>query len=448
MQWERPAAIFAATALTAAGWQKDVLITLDGTGVIASVTANSKVPAGAPAFDLILPGMSNVHSHAFQRAMAGLAEHSSGQDQDNFWSWREVMYQFALTLTPEQVESSARSLYVELLKRGYTSVGEFHYMHHDTNGDPYANPAELSERIVAAAESAGIHLTHLPVLYETANVGGITAHSDQRRFIHTPDAYLRLLEALQKKYGTSPNITLGVAPHSLRAVNPESLKLVLETLPSLGLSDCTLHIHAAEQEKEVADCVAFSGERPVEWLLNHMQIDKRWCLIHATHMTVEETKRLAASGAVAGVCPTTEANLGDGIFPAQSYVKAGGKFGIGTDSNVCVSPFEELRMLEYAQRLSLRKRTLLASGTSASTGRALIDAATAGGAQALGIRAGCIGKGYRADLVALSTQDPLLADKQGDRILDTLIFVNDRPPVTDVFVAGRHVIVNGRHAQS
>lgn len=435
MQRERPIALFAAAALTAQGWQRDVLITIGGDGTITSVTAGSKAPAGILRFDLLLPGMGNVHTHAFQRAMAGLAEVASGKGQDNFWSWREVMYRFALKLTPEEVETTARNLYIELLKRGYTAVGEFHYLHHDPDGKPYANPAELSERIVAAARSTGIHLTLLPVLYETGNVGGVAAQHDQRRFLHTADGYLRLLELLRAKYGTAPDVTLGIAPHSLRAVKPETLNIVL----AAQKGPCPIHIHAAEQEKEVIDCVAATGERPVEWLLNHGRVDVHWCLIHATHMTEAETKRLAASGAVAGLCPTTEANLGDGIFPAEGYIKQRGRFGIGTDSNVCVSPYEELRMLEYAQRLSVRRRNVLAPTASASTGRALFEIAAMGGAQALGIRAGCIKQGYRADLVAFSLQDPLFAGKQGDAILDTLIFAADRPPVTDVFVAGRHL---------
>lgn len=441
MQWERLNQLFARKVLTAEGWQEDVRITIDEVGNIASIEPNHDMPTGAAC--LLVPGMNNVHSHVFQRAMVGLTETASGEGKDNFWSWREVMYAFTRTLTPESIEATARALYIDLLKNGYTGVGEFHYMHHDPSGTPYRDPAELSHRIIAAAMDTGIHLTHLPVMYETANFGGIPAHAGQRRFVHTVEHYLRLMQSLVKTYEKS-DIVFGVAPHSLRAVKVESLDAILQALPGLGLGNNPVHMHIAEQVKEVDDCLAWSGQRPMEWLMSHTQVDARWCLIHSTHIEPREVTLLAASKAVAGLCPTTEANLGDGIFPAEEYLAQGGCFGVGTDSQVCVSPWIELRQLEYAQRLIKRKRNVLHDAATPSVGRSLFTKAAAGGAQALGIDAGIIAVGKRADLVAVSLEHPLLQQRQGDAILDTLIFALE-PVITDVYVAGKQVIKNGRH---
>ncbi len=443
MQWERPQALFGRKALTAEGWQEDVLVTLNASGSIDAVTPGAVAPAGIQQFDLLLPGINNVHSHVFQRAMVGLTETTSGEGKDNFWSWREVMYAFTRSLTPESIEATARALYIDLLKNGYTGVGEFHYIHHDGNGAPYADPAELSHRIIAAAQDTGIHLTHLPVMYESSNFGGAPAHAGQQRFVHSVDGYLKLVESLVKPCGDA-TITLGVAPHSLRAVTPESLATILQALPGLGLADCPVHMHIAEQVKEVEDCLAWSGQRPVEWLLQHHEVDARWCLVHATHLEADECTALAASNAVAGLCPTTEANLGDGIFPAEEYLQHGGRFGVGTDSQVCVSPWQELRQLEYVQRLIKRKRNVLFEAGKPSVGRTLFDRATLGGAQALGVRSGKIAAQHRADLLAISLEHPLLVQRQEDAILDTLIFALE-PTITDVFVAGQHVIKDGHH---
>lgn len=437
MQRETPKAIFANQALTARGWQRDVLITLEN-GRIKAITTSSTHAAGTLHYPLILPGLCDVHSHAFQRAMAGLTERTGGKADDNFWSWREVMYDFLGRFTPEDVERIARDLYMELLAHGYTSVGEFHYLHNNIDGSHYTNPSEMADAIVRAAASSGIHLTLLPVMYETSNFGGKPANAGQKRFTHAPDAFLKLMEKLAKQYGKSDAVRLGIAPHSLRAVPPQSLAMILDALPSLGLAGCPVHIHAAEQIKEVEDCLAWSGKRPVEWLLANHDINERWCFIHATHMNVAETKALAKSGAVAGLCPTTEANLGDGIFPAETYIKSGGRFAVGSDSNVCVSPFEELKTMEYAQRLSQRRRAILFEA-SPSVGRSLFEKAASGGAQALGVKSGVIAEGMRADLIAPDMSHSLLAGKTGDAVLDTLMF-GLHPRMTDVFVAGRHVI--------
>ena len=438
MQSERPH--FARRALTGDGWQQDVLVTVGADGLVAEVQAGAK-QGNARAVDLLLPGMGNVHSHSFQWAMAGMTEISSCAGNDNFWSWRRVMYAFTKKLQPEYVEIITRALYIEMLKQGYTGVGEFHYLHHQPDGTPYDNRCEMSDRIIAAAQDAGIHLTHLPVMYETANFGGIPAREGQERFVHNAESYLRLIEALRGKYH---DIVLGVAPHSLRAVPPESLSQILEALPGLGLGECPIHMHVAEQVKEVEDCIAWSGQRPVEWLFDFWDVDARWCLIHATHINHDEVRRMGAWKAVAGLCPVTEANLGDGIFPAEFYLENNGRFGIGSDSQVGLSPWQELRQLEYAQRLMTRRRNVLGD---ASVGRNLFSRALAGGSQALGMKSGKIAKGYRADMIGLTMQNPLLESKRGDGILDTLIFAGITPEISDVWVAGKQVIENGRHAR-
>jgi formimidoylglutamate deiminase len=444
VEWERPRKLFARRALTGDGWQRDVLFTLTG-GLIAAVDAGVQSDGECLVFDLLLPGVANVHSHAFQRAMAGLTEAASPKKDDNFWTWREVMYAFACALTSEQVQVIAEALYIQFLRHGYTAVGEFHYVHHDGAGHPYEPITELSDRIIGASQKAGIHLTHLPVLYETSDFGGVAPTPRQRRFVQTPEDYLKMLESLLKKYAGTEDLAFGFAPHSLRATKPASIRAVLAALPSLGLADCPIHIHVAEQEKEVNDCVAWSGQRPLDWLLRNVEVGPRWCLIHATHSTPKEIAGIIGSGAAVGLCPSTEANLGDGIFPAAAFVEGGGRFGIGTDSNVCVSPWEELRLLESAQRLTLRRRAILSDEACPSVGRTLCDRVANGGAAALGLRCGVLAVGYRADIVALSMDDALLAGREADRILDSLVFAGIRPKITDVFVGGKRVIQDGRH---
>ncbi|MFQ6018586.1 MAG: formimidoylglutamate deiminase, partial [Kiloniellaceae bacterium] len=376
-------ALFAAHALLPGGWARDVLFEISACGSLAAVTPDA-APGPAPrAKGPVLPGMPNLHSHAFQRAMAGLAERA-GPGDDSFWTWREAMYGLVRALTPEQLEAIAAQLYVEMLKSGYTAVGEFHYLHHDPAGRPYADLAEMSRRVIAAAGAAGIGITLLPVLYGYGGFGGAPADEGQRRFLNDPERVLKLVEALLADHRDDPRAAVGIAPHSLRAVTPDTLAVALAGLDALD-KQAPVHIHVAEQNKEVHDCIEWSGERPVEWLLGNVELGPRWCLIHATHMTEEETARLARSDAVAGLCPTTEANLGDGVFPAPAYLAAGGAFGIGSDSHVSVSPIEELRWLEYGQRLIHRRRNLLAGGAAApSVGALLYRGALGGGARALG----------------------------------------------------------------
>lgn len=429
--------IFAEQALLPDGWHNNVRITL-AKGCIATVEPESIALAGDERHSILLPGMPNLHSHAFQRGMAGLAE-LRGPSADSFWSWREVMYRFALSMTPDQVEAVAAQLYVEMLEAGFSRVGEFHYLHHDRDGKPYANLAEMAERIAAAASETGIGLTLLPVFYAHSSFGGAAPNEGQRRFINDVNRFSRLVEKSRECVGTLNQAVVGVAPHSLRAATPEELTQVAAIAP-----DGPIHIHIAEQVKEVEDCLAWSGARPVEFLLGHAKVDQRWCLIHATHMTDAETVGMAKSGAIAGLCPITEANLGDGTFAAPLFKEHGGRFGVGSDSNVLIGLPDELRQLEYSQRLAHRARNVLAVA-GGSTGRALFDAAVDGGSAALGAGASEISAGASADLVSLDANDPSLAGKKGDAILDAWIFANGSK-ADCVWVHGKKQVSGGRHA--
>ena len=428
--------IFAASALLPDGWHDDVRISL-ANGRIASVEVHAEPKAGEEHHAILVPGMPNLHSHAFQRGMAGLAE-VRGPGADSFWSWRTVMYRFALTMTPEQVEAVAAQLYVEMLEQGFSRVGEFHYLHHAIDGSPYADIAEMAVRIAAAASETGIGLTLLPVFYAHSTFRGAAPSEGQRRFINTLDSFARLLEGCRAAVADLPSSRVGVAPHSLRAATPEEIAAVAD-MAGRG----PIHIHVAEQVKEVEDCLAWSGARPVEWLLDHVGLDPRWCLIHATHMTEDETVRMAASGAIAGLCPITEANLGDGTFNATIFGAAGGRFGIGSDSNILIGLPDELRQLEYSQRLLHRSRNVMAAAGQ-STGRALFDAAAAGGAVALGADAASplgLAAGAPADIVALSMPD---SGARNDAVLDAWLFANGTRP-DSVWVAGRRQVTSGRH---
>lgn len=399
-------------------WQQDVAIHIVE-GIIARIDADTP---HAKAHPLLLPAMSNVHSHAFQYAMAGLAEHRAGND--NFWSWRETMYRLANSLTPEHQTIIADYLYIQMLKSGYAAVGEFHYLHG-------ANPQAGAQAILHAAEASGIALTLLPVLYLTGDFGQPPAPR-QQPFLLTPDTYMNLVTELAK------TARVGLAPHSLRAVPEDALRELLafrdRTLPG-----CPVHIHAAEQTKEVGACLAHTGKRPVAWLLEQVPVDEHWCLIHATHSDAAEVQALAKSGAVAGLCPSTEANLGDGIFPALDYVAAGGCFGLGTDSHITLNPFDELRLLEYGQRLTHRQRNVMFED-----GTQLYHAAALGSAQALGFQGG-LQVGADASLLALDTDHPLMTGRTPPQMLQTAIYALSAPPVRHLWVRGEQLIDDGRH---
>ncbi len=429
-------AFWSATALLPDGWAENVRFTV-ADGLIAAVERGVGPEAGDERAAITLPGLANVHSHAFQRGMAGLAEHHGGDANDNFWSWREVMYRFLDRLTPDDVEAIAAQAYVEMLEGGYTHVGEFHYLHHDEQGRAYADPAEMAGRIAAAARASGIGLTLLPVFYAHGNFGGQAPGHGQRRFLCDLDGFARLHEACRGLL--APGDRLGVAPHSLRAVTPDELAVLIALDPGTPI-----HIHAAEQVKEVSDSIAYSGQRPVEWLLDHAGVDARWCLIHATHLTEAETDALAASGAVAGLCPVTEANLGDGIFPALRYLERGGRIATGTDSNILIDPAGELRALEYSQRLVHQARNVLASEAQPSVARRLFEGTLAGGGQAMGIGAG-LAVGCAADFVTLDADHLALVGRAGDRLLDSMVFAARDRCIDGVWKRGRQVVAGGRH---
>lgn len=431
--------------LTPDGWVSPAWIEIDGAGAIAAVRAERpQAPADERIKGHAIPGMANVHSHAFQRAMAGLAEHG-GPAEDNFWSWREVMYRFLARLTPDDVEAIAAQLYVEMVKAGYTAVGEFHYLHHDRDGRPYADRAELARRIVAAARTAGIGLTLLPSLYAAGGFGGALPTQGQRRFVADADDILALIQTLASEHAQDPQVRLGAAPHSLRAVPPGALRQLIDGLEAIDAA-APIHIHAAEQTKEVEECVAWSNARPVEWLLANCAVGERWCVVHATHMAASEVNALAASGAAAGLCPTTEGNLGDGLFALPAYLAANGRFAIGSDSHVSVSPIEELRWLEYGQRLSARRRNVIAA-KGQSSGALLYRSALAGGAQAMARPIGAIAPGRRADIVVLDADHPSLGGRSGDGVLDAYVFSGNVSPVRSVMVGGNWVVRDGRHAK-
>lgn len=428
--------IFADVALLPQGWQSNVRVSVES-GLISAVDADQvKQPGDEPAA-ILLAGMPNLHSHAFQRGMAGLAE-TRGPGADSFWSWREVMYRFALSMTPEQVEAVAAQLYVEMLEAGFTRVGEFHYLHHDKDGRPYANVAEMGERIAAASAQTGIALTLLPVFYAHSGFGGTAPNEGQRRFINDVNRFGKLLEASRQAVQNLNQSIVGVAPHSLRAATPDELAAVV---PMAGNSP--VHIHIAEQVKEVEDCQAWSGARPVEWLLANQPVDQRWCLIHATHMTDAETVGMAKAGAIAGLCPITEANLGDGTFAGPLFLDNGGRFGVGSDSNVLIGLADELRQFEYSQRLAHRARNVLAA-PGQSNGRNLFDRAVIGGNAALGTSSSGLSVGAAADFISLDGASPSLAGKAGDAILDAWIFANGTT-VDTVWVHGIKQVEGGKH---
>lgn len=431
-------AVFARRARLPQGWVHDACVRY-AAGRIVAVRTEAPAPPDAVRVDTLLPALGNLHSHAFQRAMAGMTEHRRA-GQDSFWTWRTLMYAFVEQLSPEQVEAVAAQVFLEMLEAGYAAVGEFHYLHHQPDGTPYADIAETAGRIAAAAAETGIGLTLLPVLYSHGGAAREPVSGGQRRFFNTPDRFAKLVEASKAMLSDLPDDTVvGIAPHSLRATDPEDLTETVAAHPH-----GPIHIHIAEQTREVEQIEAWLGARPVTWLLANQPIDSRWCLVHATHMTPEETEAAARSGAVAGLCPITEANLGDGIFDGPRYLAAGGAFGIGSDSNVRIALGEELRMLEYSQRLRDRARNVLVP-QDGSVGETLYLGAAAGSARALGRDAGAIAEGCLADLVALDGSDPALVALTDGQVLDGLCFAAGDRIVTDVWSAGRHVISDGRH---
>jgi formimidoylglutamate deiminase len=434
--------LFCETALLPQGWRRNVRISLRG-GLIDTVTPDAACMPADERAAIVVPGMPNVHSHAFQRAMAGLAERAGPHGTDDFWSWRELMYRFLARVEPEDLETIAAYAYADMLEAGFTSVGEFHYLHRTPAGDLYADPAELALRHLAAADATGIGLALLPVFYEASGFGGVPPTAGQSRFVTDLDEFAEIVARMRTAMGAGEpgaGRSIGIAPHSLRAVTSDSLASLLRLYPRERV-----HIHAAEQLKEVSDCIAWSGQRPVEWLLEHAGADERWCIVHATHIAPYEIAALAQSGAVAGLCPITEANLGDGAFPAVEYTAEDGRWAVGSDANICLDAAGELRQLEYSQRLLREVRNVLAVPERPSTGRRLFEDAAAGGARALGDRIGAIAPNHRADFVILDESHPDLEGRSGDALLDTWIFVGGRALIRAVISGGERVVERHRH---
>jgi len=432
--------IFAKQAKLSTGWASNVRVT-HADGRITDIAPNQTPDAHDTCVDTLLPALANLHSHSFQRAMAGMTEYRMA-GKDSFWTWRDLMYRFTANLTPEHIEAIAAFVFLEMQEAGYASVGEFHYLHHQAGGTPYADLGELSGRIAAAAATTGIGLTHLPVLYTYGGAGQAPLQDGQARFGNSVDRFNDLVAKARDVVAHLPaDCRVGIAPHSLRATSPDDLKAVLAA-HTAG----PVHIHIAEQPKEVADISAWLGARPVDWLLANAEVTTNWSLIHATHMTADETLKMAKSGAVAGLCPVTEANLGDGPFNGPSYLEAGGAFGVGSDSNVLISLTEELRTLEYSQRLRDVARNVMVVGEG-SVGDTIYTGAAKGGAQALGRGAGEIAVGELADIVAIDGAAPSMCALRQDQILDGLVFAAKDDVVTDVWSAGRHAVQSGRHVK-
>lgn len=432
---------FAENTLLPEGWAKNVLISIDENNRFSSVVCDQPKGNAIELSGTVIPGAANCHSHAFQRAMAGLAEYNADL-KDNFWSWRHAMYEFALKLDPDQSRVVAAQLYLEMLKAGYTSVVEFHYLHHDVAGKSYDNPAAMSESIITAAQQTGINLTHLPVLYMSSNFGNQPPLPHQMRFVHQLDAFIELFATLEAKQ--TEQFKLGIALHSLRAVPQDAIRHVLDYLHDNN-KQLPIHMHIAEQQKEVDDCLRWCKQRPLEWLLDNFEVDSHWNLVHATHLTMQETQRLAASKANLVLCPTTEGNLGDGIFPLIDYLQSGGHFSIGSDSHISVDPIEELRWLEYVQRLNAQQRNVTATANQPHCGTRLWQLTANNNSLATGTRCGKIAAGYQADLLVIDESKAQLAARQQDQLLNSVIFSGRSNCFKDVMVAGKWQIQGYHH---
>lgn len=434
--------LFLDQALLPGGWARDVRISIDAAGWITAVDTETTPRGARHVPGIAVPGVPNVHSHVFQRAMAGLTERGS-PNGDDFWSWRTRMYSFLERLDPDDVEAIAAQLFVELLRNGFTSLAEFHYLRNDPSAAPYDDPVEMARRILSAGERAGLGLTMLPTVYRSSDFGGVSPLEGQRRFVASIEDFVGDVAVLgaEMMRGTA---RVGIALHSLRAVSPHDLGVVVAAARSMD-STLPIHIHVAEQVAEVEASLAALEARPVEWLLDHAPVDEHWCLVHATHLVESEIAGIAASKAVVGLCPTTEANLGDGVFPLADFERAGGRWAVGTDSHVGRNPVTELRMLEYGQRLTGRSRNVAGGARAGSTGRAMLEQAWSSGAQACGRRVGRLAIGYRGDLVLLDPDHPCLMGREEDDLLDSWVFSGDATPVRHVFVGGRWVVRDGHH---
>lgn len=417
-------------------WAHDVLLSVGADGTWADVQPGASAAQALGAQRLagsVLPGLVNAHSHAFQRAIAGLTERAGAAgSSDDFWSWRDRMYSAARRITPDQLEHIAAWLYAELLAGGYTQVCEFHYLHQPQDaagGDPLA----MSMALVRAAQRVGMGLTLLPTLYLRSGFGATGLREDQRRFASSPDSVVRLLGDVQAACQGLSGVNLGMAIHSLRAAG---LPAMTELAAWAGARQLPVHIHIAEQTQEVQDCLAHTGQRPIEWLLDHLPVNAQWNLVHATHASPAELQAVAQRGAAIAICPSTEANLGDGVFDYPAYAAAGGHWSIGSDSHVTRSWPQELWLLEYSQRLTLRRRNVAAQ-PGGSSAAALFEGALAGGRAACGLPLGSITRGNRADFVVLDDQSPALLGVPGAQTLDALVFSSPHAAPTQVYQCGQ-----------
>ncbi len=428
------------TAWLPEGWRRNVVVSVDPAGEIVDVAADDVVTTARLINGAAIPGMPNAHSHAFQRAMAGLAERR-GKAADSFWSWRDVMYRLASRINPECLNAIAAQVYADMLKAGYTAVCEFHYLHNQVDGTPYDDSVVMCQSLIDAAATAGIGLTLLPTLYQHSDFGGVPASVAQRPFTMETDRFLAFLDKLRPAPQLAGQLEVGVAFHSLRAVPPESMRRVIEARADAKV----IHVHAAEQAREVEACTKHLGRPPVQWLLDEMPVNDMWCIVHATHASEDELRELARTGATVALCPTTEANLGDGLFRVEAYLREGGVFAIGSDSHISLAPAEELRWLEYQARVARRERNVLAGPEDGSLGAALWRRACVGGARASARRIGALEAGCRADLVVLDLNSPSFVGRVEDTIMDTFVFAAAGNVVRDVMVGGRWLVQEGRH---
>ncbi len=435
--------LFAENILLADGWQQNITLHIEQ-GVIVNITEGQDNDAYI-ADGAVIPGMINCHSHAFQRGFAGFSEQGS-ESQDSFWTWRKIMYQFLDNISSSQAEIIAQQLYIEMLKAGYTRVAEFHYLHHDKDGENHSSLATMAQAIFTAAKTSGIGLTLLPVMYRFSGFGNQSATTGQKRFINSIAQFNQLVSDCFAIAENQDNCNLGIAPHSLRAVDKESLLSAVKHVRSLD-AKAPIHIHISEQQKEVDDCLQHCGKRPVQWLLDNAELDQNWCLIHATHIDKSEVAGIIKSQAVAGICPTTEANLGDGIFPTTEFMAQGGQVAIGSDSHISVSAIEELRLLEYAQRLQKQQRAILADGKTPSVGQNLWQHSARAGALTTNSNTGELMVGKQADLLVLDPQQTRLFANNNKFMLDSMIFASQQNPIKDVMVNGHWVVVAGQHQQ-
>lgn len=434
------AEIWASAALLETGWARDVRVTTGDDGRIASIETGSR--ASGHRVGILLPAPANAHSHAFQRAMAGLTERRGPDARDSFWTWRQLMFRFLDRLTPEHVEAIAAFVQMEMLEAGYAANVEFHYLHHQPGGVPYADPGEMARRIAAATQRTGIGLTLLPVHYEFGGCDRRPLSPGQVRFGNDFERFQRLHERTAEIVSGLPeDCRTGTAPHSLRAVAAGDLARHRQLA-----NGAPFHMHLAEQVAEVEEVVAAHGCRPVEWMLENFEPGPATCFIHCTQMLPHETAGLARSGAIAGLCPITESSLGDGIFDGVRWFAEGGRIAVGSDSNIRISLSEELRTLDYTQRLRDRSRAALATPEK-STGRNLIEAVCQGGALVSGRDSGAIATGRLADLMALDSEATTLCGRHGDTLIDSFVFAGDDRLVSDVWSAGRHLVTGGRHRE-